>query len=209
MGKLVTTNVISEVQITKEDLISIAVSEYEQTLLKKEKDLVKKKKVVSDELADTVTCTNTESKAQVTAEGCVGFDAIIQSLKACGYDPELKVTVDSITSEVIKYSIGISEVTKDRYSGSKVNIHKSGTLQSNVKLVALLEKGAKLQGELEEIQEQRLEAKKALSNLGTIERSAKANLARSVLEKSEEGRELLSQIGSLEELSTVKLLGTK
>jgi len=194
----VATTIVSDVRITKEDLIAIAISRSEQSLLSKEVDLAKRIKIARRELKESAKESTSLSLAQIRSEVLSKFDNVISELRNAHYEIKSMISVEKTSRTELEYTININEsFSGQEYYRSRVNIVKSGTLVPSAEIIALLDKVDDLALEIDSIQAKRIAVKKSLRNLGTVERSAKAAIAMSVLKQSVEGRELIDQIDSM------------
>jgi hypothetical protein len=205
MGKLISTDVFSSVQVTKEDLIAVALSRHEQELLKRERTLSSRKSIASKEMKQKGQDIERLAQALVASNGDDGMKAVTAAMNAAGFAVKLSLTVDDISSATIKYRSTI--VSKEAsFAHARAYLSKDISVETSQEISNLISDKESLSQEILTIQSQRIEVKRALSNLGTVERSARAAIAENVLEQSEEGRNLLDKIGSVTGLQNIDLL---
>lgn len=203
-AKLIKTSIISDIAVTKDDLIAIAVSEYEQKLLARESELESKCNKVRKELEvkqkELSSSLDTVSTDKVKKQ----YKDLIESLESAGFTFKTNVSA-SLSGSKVKYTLTLQGGNQYEQERALVNITKPGTFAVPDELSELNSKVSSLDAELKSLFAERLDIKKALNEVGRVERSAKAALAKSVLEQTEEGRQLIKNV-ELAGLPTAKLL---
>jgi hypothetical protein len=192
------TALTSEVGIDKDDLVAIKVARVETHLIKQQaeqdtllRDLKKRLKTVRETL---------DKKVEEAGKTVYDPTEAVKALKALGIKVEADVTARALTNDK-KLEVQVSLKKPDSSYGGGLSASKKVAIPKAVKTAQ--EAVEKVEAEIEEVQVKLVDIRKRLSQIGTLERQAKAHLALEVLKGSEEGRALIKAIEETEGLPDV------
>jgi hypothetical protein len=191
-------DITADMKLDKRDLITLMVSEQEEklheveiTLAKKVKLLQKEKKGLQKEHA---THMKDATKGVLTDEM---KQKVIDAMAAVGLVVSVKLKAGSISDSYIHYSINVLDERSRNYplsSSGKVDIPKE--------CKDLDEKIDILNERITELQIQRSEVKKQLSNMSSLERRGMAALVKESLMGHEKGQQLLDRLSGVSSVAT-------
>lgn len=191
MNELVKVNGVDvDVNVSKDDILAIAVSEYEQRLIAEQRELETQYR----DLESTFRDKKKELANAVTAFGASTVESdcltLIMTLKNTGFGTFVHTAESSLTEDGVQVNISIKN--SERSFGS--NLSSRIQLAPSSKIQTLKAEHDKIEDQLRENAVARMEIRRDLANIATQERLAKANLARKVLNSSVDGRKLLAQL---------------
>jgi hypothetical protein len=195
----------ADVEITRDDIIAIGVAEEEKRLMlevadcqKQVKALEKKHNDISKKLGDSLSkmAEDRFKKESTAAE---------KALKGLGFS-DFKIKTDASPASRDKRETHVYLVVTIGSAGGQRRYGSSEFMSHEVEVRRTSEqkKMAKemdqIKTQIDKIMDQGIESKTKLTQLPTMERQAKAALAKSILEQSREGRELISSISGMQSL---------
>lgn len=202
LAKIV-TKVSSDIGIEKDDLVAIKVAAVETQLMeqqaedeKKLRDLKKRLKQEKEEFEDALEAAGKcifEVQPVLKALKDIGIPAEARTSASIGYpdNTEINVILNLFRTDSEGNSVGPPLTTN-----KKVAIpHLVKTLRLQIEQTT---------EEIEDTQRHLLEVRKRLSQIGTLERQAKAAMAYSILQASEEGRALLDAVNQVKGLPEIQ-----
>lgn len=186
-----TPKVDVDFQISKEDLVAIAVSRHEQHLIS-EKDRFSKAiseaqkegKKLAKELVNKIQ----QHVETATSERVAALEEALKD-----FNVEISVDNRVIKEDKIEYSITVHSCRNGGYN-QQVGLCKVKSFRKPADVVELEEKIETSKETLESLNQKSLEVRRELSRLATKERQARALLAQKVLEKTEQGQAFLSSL---------------
>ena len=189
----------SNIGVDKDDLIAIKVAAVETELINRqaqtEQDLRELKKELKQHHEKA------EALAESTAEAAFDAQTAVDALKAIGI-----VVKASICSkfDMDKCTLKAELVLRsgEGYHGNSMSSSKE--LKPPATLKKLCDKIQETMVEIDEVQTRMIDIRKRLSQIGTLERQAKAAMAQNILQGSKEGRALLATLNEVEGLPEVK-----
>lgn len=205
-GLVIPTEVNVRMDVTKEDLIAIKVSEYERNLIIKQKETAKTISVLTKELKtaeDTLTKQIEKDCDLITATE-PGIDQIIKGMETLGL--KVKTIVNPYKAEVLfkneidpsPWNIDISCTIKEdeRYGNGLPINHK---VTPSVDALKLRDQVRDLSDNLDKEKKYSFEIKKSLASISTLERQARAQFASHALKSSKEGQAVLDNIKGIDD----------
>ena len=202
-------------ELDKNDLINVAVAEFEEHLLAQRKKLdtdAKKAKTVMNAAFKKLKEAR-DNKVQTMFKTPAA--AFTKAAKALGFDVETTVSDGNIgglqhrNAETIaedkdfEASIGFRSNGRGRYMGTPSTTR---TVKKDATIRKAEKNFVKARTALENLQEQIVEVVKQLSEISHVERQKKADIARMILSQTTTGKKILSQL-SIKNVN--KLLGVK
>jgi len=175
-----------EMKLDKNDLVQVLVAEYEAQLCLKRKGFENRRK----ELKKEITANNKMKNEIVQQHGndqiAEKFAKLQEAFAFVNPDVKIKLNVDNRRDQTIYVAIsmegrGCSRLHEEIYDWPQEA--KSLEAQND-----------ELRVDVEKLDNELYEVRRKLSNLATMERQAKAQVARAALDKSEEGKQLLALI---------------
>lgn len=191
--------VISKMEITKEDLVAIAMA-------KKERELMTARAAKDREIKDVASQIQNSQKEiaksvdlAVNAAAKTAGEAVVATLKVHGWPDANYAVTHSFTDKQINYNLQIKTADKNsRYNDG--GISQTQILPFTDDQVSINEKIVALNEKYQSIQNEAVEIRKEIGNMPSLERQARAALAARVLENTEEGRALLDSISDIKSL---------
>jgi hypothetical protein len=198
-------NVLGNMEIKNEDVIAVAVARreraLEQRLLEAERAYVRLQRRM-DEITrkgekDLTVIVETEYANRVA-----GLKAAFVS-----FGQEVKVRLyPALNTEEMRIEVRIV-VEPERGRNGDTSFHMERlTFNAPESLLTLYAEGLAIRDEVSQVINERVELKKALGNMATTERRARAALAEASLASSERGRALLAAMNDIPDLLTVPAL---
>ncbi len=192
-GELIQT--MAELKVTKDDLIAIQVSNIERQLMERQLAIDAQMKQLKLDIKNG----RKAFKKAVEDRGKEKYDEDIKTLAKVlaklgfnSLETVLKASVDW-DGKKTHMTVG-AEDSKNHYNNSTTVLHTSKFTAAEKQVDEDLEAKEK---EYEELQEAAIDIRKKLAQIGTLERQSKAAFARSVLEQSAKGRELIERVGKI------------
>ena len=196
----IATVISSDIGIDKDDLVAIKVAKVETDLInlqaEEDQNLRTLKKTLKDQhskFEDALEATankNVDAAAAVAALGQIG----IVAKSSVGAQFNEKDSEIEITVRVTQPSDGYSQST---FSSSKTIKAPTAVVKANNAIEDTVLA-------IEETQMRLVDVRKRLSQIGTLERQAKAAMALKILEGSEEGKALLATLDDVKGLPEIK-----
>lgn len=176
--------------VSKDDILAIAVSRYEQDLLAQDKVAEEKflalDKVFKDktkEVQNAVTQVGNDNVRQ----NCL---TLIKTLSATGFGNYAWSTISELTDDGIDVYIQIKHAERSYTPALTSRI----CIVTPDNVTKLLSERDELEEQVRDVCRTRLEIKRNLANIATQERLAKARLAEKVLNGTADGRKLLQAL---------------
>lgn len=190
--------VVGEMKIGKDDLIAVTVSREEQRLLKSQADVDSQVRRLNKDQKDGGKALTKIRQALVDGATSKDVKALEKVMKAAGFkDVEVKVSLGNDKDGKIEFDLAI-----------KRDYHHSLSTPGTVKISAEMKK---LQTEIEQrteqvsaLQTEAVEIRKRISQLGSVERAAKAQFAEQLLSQTKEGRAFLDSVEGIKSLPMPK-----
>ena len=186
-----TPKVDVDFNISKEDLVAIAVSRHEQHLLgekdrftKLVNDAQKAGKKLAKDLVDKVQ----QHVETATAERVAALEEALKD-----FNVEIDVNNRVIKEDKIEYSIMVHSCRNGGYN-QQVGLCKVKSFKKPADVADIEEQIEASKETLESLTNKSLEVRRELSRLATKERQARALLAQRVLEKTDQGRAFLDSL---------------
>lgn len=187
----------AELALSKEDIIAIKVAELETALHAKKNQLRKELKENEAAQKQTEESIKQAVSNQVRDELHERADELASSLKELGFrvDADYRFT---FTNEHINYEIQLSaketkRKLRERTSGQLCKIGRLSHQKPTIKLQTTLEELLVAHGALSEAM---FDVRKRLQELPATERQARAALAKTILNRTSRGKELLAELGN-------------
>lgn len=199
----------TQMEITKEDFVNIAVAREEEKLQKTLRDL--NKKIVSLKELSSDTHTRLVKTATAYVEKTVEemLTKLSEAFSELGMSHEVDVSIshNSLTLEKINYQVSLTlkEDSNTKFTERRSYHSRTGNqtivMNRSVDTTPLISNMASqyldLNNQIETTTTEALTYKKKLSELPALERKARAKLAEGILSKSVEGKALLDSIEGL------------
>ena len=181
--------------ITKEDLVAIAVSKHEQALYG-QKEQLEKEIIGIEEAMDTIAKSR-DKHIQSIAESRFKkpLKALLTNLKALGFSAATVKLEASLKKEEDEQIVATIQIIQDNSGGYVLAaMHRSERIDLDDKGREFTEQLQALSDQLARIRTEAVKIRKELSKISTMERQARATLAMNVLRKTDEGKELLENL---------------
>lgn len=195
---------LSDIQITKDDIVTIAVARREQQLLEEREDLEEKLRNLRQEAASLEEQLEEAVEAQVE-EFRPSFNDTITALQTSGFKVQLEIEAHLTTTKTSgKIHAEMWLRPKDgesRYSGLSI----TKTLKVNETVAGILKRSEVVKTISAETEKALITVRRDLGQLGSLERQAKAQVAMQLLSNSKQGQQLLSMM----DRASSKLLSVK
>lgn len=183
------------VEVDKDDVLAIAVSNYEQGLLRTQKELEKEYRDLSKDKKDKEKSLGRKTKSFLTVSRGTDLAAACTALTAAGmgnFSYSVDLTEVDLDAGTAKFQSAISANSGDNWS--RTTIRANGELDLPEALVSLAKEITEISDRIRENAEKRLEIRRDLDNIATKERQAKAHIAIQSLSQTEEGKAFLASI---------------
>ena len=190
--------VVGEMKLGKDDLIAVTVSREEQRLLKSQADVDSQIRRLNKDQKDGGKALTKIRQALVDGATSKDVKALEKVLKAAGFkDVEIVVSLGQDKNGQIEFDLAI-----------KRDYHHKLSQPGSVKISAEMKK---FQAEIEKrteqvsaLQTEAVEIRKRISQLGSVERAAKARFAEQLLGQTKEGRAFLDSVEGIQSLPMPK-----
>ena len=163
------TNLTAEVGIDKSDLVAVQVAQIETELIGQQHETEAELRKLKKELAEVKKTKKAEVNALAEA---VDTTEAVAAMKALGFSVTAKATA-KLEEGTITVRVDITQGSG--YNRSCLSSDKTVKIPKSVKKAQ--ERIAQLTEEIEETQVNLIDLRKKLSQIGTVERQAKANCA--------------------------------
>ena len=187
--------ITAELSLSKEDIIAIKVAELESALNKKKSQLRDALKANEAEQKSLQKAIEEAVAAQVRDELHERADELGSSLKELGFrvDADYRFSFDS---DHINYVIQLTAKESKRKLREKTTgqLCKADQLKHQKTTVKLQSQFEDLQNSHAELTETMFEVRKRLQELPSTERQARAALAKTILNRTDRGKELLAEL---------------
>ena len=199
MGNPLTTqfsNINVNCDISKEDLVAIAVSKHEQALIQ-QKELLEKEVIEIEETRAALTkARDKHILTIVQSRFNQPLKALLLNLKAIGFQSattNLEAALQEVKDKhVINASIHIFQENTNSYS--RASMSRIEQIDLDDKTNEFIEQLQILTDKLERTRIEAVKIRKDLSKISTMERQARATLAMNVLQQSDKGKQLLANL---------------
>jgi hypothetical protein len=197
--------VLGNMEVKNEDLVAVAVARRERALEQRLLEAERRYQSLQRSLESTLKQIDEQVIALVESE----YTDRVNALKAAfsGFGQGVKVKLNSglnVDAKCIDVSIHVSP-ERGRCGDTSFCMDRL-TLEVTESILDIHAKSRTLRGELEKAVTDRVELKKALGNMATTERRARAALAEASLGSSERGRALLAAMNDIPDLLAVPAL---
>ncbi len=202
----------ADIEVSRQDLVEVAMVEVEEVLHKQEKALTAKRADLTTELEAANKKLRSECDSAVSKLGNTKeIKALIKSMKALGFE-DLKVVArggDTAVSTIIagvddegnkpklQYSLAVLSPRMGELSSKKFNLKMTPGMTSALKA------SQKLHTKLSAVRAEAIEVRGRLSDIPMYERKLKASITKNMLSGTERGLKLLD---ALTQVDTQKLL---
>lgn len=189
-------------QLGVSDLSAITTVLFETRLEAAKSDLESQRNAVNKRINEAEQAINEDCDKQVKAHKDSDVSALVPMVKAAGFKA-VKVEIEAKTVDEAKLKIDLTVAVvrvdgqTERYGYSNTLLSKDVTLPFTDKAKGLVKDVVDARKELTALNSQLAEVHKALSNMGRIERQARARMAAHALEQTAEGREILASLNSV------------
>lgn len=195
----IATVISSEIGIDKDDLVAIKVAKVETDLInmqaQEDQNLRALKKTLKSQHSKFEDALDAAAKS-------VDQTAVISTLKAIGITVKCS---SSATFDEKENKIDITvRVTQPSDGYSQSTFSSCKTLKAPATVVNANNSVTDTTCKIEETQVRLVDIRKRLSQIGTLERQAKAAMAMQILEGSDEGRALLATLDDVKGLPEIK-----
>jgi hypothetical protein len=185
--------------IGKEDLLAVAVANYEQKLLAQKKDLRTSIRKVNEERDEARKSIEEARKALAAGIDRKKADAFVRAAKRVGMSLTIHDGYHMDENEAPNGFVATREfraIPKDGWNrNSRIAIHRVETvIDDTAEILALTKKAEDANATLVELGEKLAEVTKNLRNMSTKEREARAHLVVKGLQSTEDGRNLLKAL---------------
>lgn len=213
------------VEVTKEDLVAVQVSQLEEQLIATRIDLEEKieKTNKQQEKLDkqlSKTCqTLAEEDAEKRLKGLLSAASELSGEKLADKDTEVKVRKElpASSSEYVAKEHYISyeaSVAFGKKSGKKSEEDTLYKVEATIKIplpkevLDLIDQIKTLSDTTEEYSDNLYKVRRALQDMSRFERQAKANIAKKIIQATEDGKDVnLEELFNIKGFKDVKLLG--
>lgn len=182
--------VVTDVNLTRDDLVAVAVAEVEVQLRNRRKELEGLLAARTQQIAEAETAHRKLMRDTIEAKGLKQLETVIKPLEKLGMKGiEPRCTNISCDERRTYYNLTVGG---KRQAANAVQISMDiptpGTLKtSHKKLDDLRQEKTRLEQDL-------FKVRRDLQDLTSVERQAKAALVKSILKNSKQGRELLESL---------------
>lgn len=190
------------VEVDKKDLVNVAVATYESDLHKRQstanKELVKNQTAISDADKTVTKVHEALAKKKLSAK----ISKVQTALKELGCNVILEIMSVSPYADGKKLAVKITDNQSNNRYRNCISFDKTLAIPTDTackKAAATYDAALKKQ---DTIKDELIDIRKKLSELGTVERRARANLTVGELSRSEAGKKLLASL----DLESVKKL---
>lgn len=198
-------NVLGNMEIKSEDLVAVAVARRERSL---EQRLSEAERNFLRLQAKTEKLSKQFDKELITlveAEFSVRVATLKTTLAEFGAKVKVRLyPIFNVENKTIEVSLKV-ESEGGRCGDANFTL-PSQTVAASETVISTYEANLQVREEANKVINERIELKKALGNMGTTERRARAALAEASLASSERGRALLSAMTEIPDLLTVSAL---
>jgi len=182
-------------EVTKDDILAIAVSKYEQDLMAQLRELEKEYRLLAQDKKSKEKQLDKYTKDFLTTslgrdlwKACVALEAATMG----SFSYAVSLTSVDLEDRVAEYSATITANSGGRYNRESLSSSGEADLPQN--LVDLATEITQLTDSIRTNCENRIEVKRDLDGIATKEREAKAHLAIRTLSQSEDGRAFLESL---------------
>jgi len=199
---------LADIQVTKDDIVTIAVARREQELLAQRSEL--EEELVRLRKRHTETETQLEESIEAQAETLrTNYTDAVTTLQACGFK-NVKLDLEHSWEETksgAKISVVVSiscRQNRNDDSDCDGSISSSQTLKLDIDGSKHLKALADLATSTEVAEKTLLTVRRDLGQLSSLERQAKAQVALQLLHNSKVGKQLLAMMEKPNKLLTIK-----
>jgi hypothetical protein len=188
-------------KFTKEDVVVIAVAEKERNLLEAKAQTAKEMRETNAKIGEAKKDLEKTAKKLVEDEFKPVLEPVVTALAHAGFNSanfSISFEVDR-DKQKVNYNLAVSnDIGDQRYDRSAFT--RKGSRDFTEELTKLSESLETQEKDLRKKQDQAVEISRALGSLGTVERQAKAAIAKKVLEQSPEGQKLMAALQDIKQL---------
>lgn len=197
---------LADIQITKEDIITIAVA-------KREQDLIEQRNALEEELQSLRQSEEkleeqlSETIAQEVEAIRPSYDEALAALQACGFK-NLKLDIDHewhVTKTGAKISVSATIMPKRDADDDVGSLTARQNIKPSAEVLRLIKEQESTKQLITAREKLLLAVRRDLGQLGSMERHAKAQVALQLLNGSKAGKQLLAMM----ERGSAKLLTAK
>jgi hypothetical protein len=195
---------LAEIQVTKDDIVTIAVARREQDLISQREELEESLSQLRTRREELGTALEESIEAQVEATRPTYIQAI-EALQECGFKVKLELNYHW---ETLKSGPRVYVTTT--LQSKKQDDHRGGqltachTLKMGATGLQLMKEIADLEAEIAQSEKTLLAVRRELGQLTTMERQAKAQVALQLLSNSKQGQQILAMMDRAPKLLTAK-----
>lgn len=196
---------LADIQITKEDIITIAVA-------KREQDLIEQRNALEEEL-QSLRQSEEKLEEQLSetiaqeVEAIPSYDEALAALQACGFK-NLKLAIDHewhVTKTGAKISVSATIMPKRDADDDVGSLTARQNIKPSAEVLRLIKEQESTKQLITAREKLLLAVRRDLGQLGSMERHAKAQVALQLLNGSKAGKQLLAMM----ERGSAKLLTAK
>lgn len=195
---------LAEIQVTKDDIVTIAVARREQDLISQREELEESLSGLRTRQGELEATLEENIEAQVEATR-PAYDGAIEALQGCSFKVKLELshhweTCKSGTRIYVTATLQ-SKKQDDQRSGQLVTCQ---TLKMSAAGLQLMKEISDLEAKIAQSEKTLLAVRRELGQLTTMERQAKAQVALQLLSNSKQGQQILSMMDRAPKLITAK-----
>lgn len=195
-----TVDIKLSTEITRDDIVSVAVCREEEKLNVRRKELDKERQVLSKEIekAEAKLKRDYEREVKRTARGKITIARRL--LRSLGITGKVEISAWEADDKgyTLSYYVNIGDSHR-RYGSSSITSKEFKVSMTSAQVETLREL-AKAGKDLSKLEERSIAIRRALAELPQYERKVKAKMAEAVLRSSRQGQRLLSTINSVKAL---------